>query len=353
MIYLLWLLLTVFIYSQDSIVVHQDPPIDLGTLIVDEGEVNICEDDTLLIVHIYLPQDSVYSDTLTIPADTVCIPTIIEINDSSAYGIIPGVQYYGRTYSPLEANRQWSGDPNALTVFSGDTVLMSGYHNGTWTMQDVTNVVFLFKDFTLDGNNSSGRAWSHQNLSNVEFHSINGDTSNCRVISFTDHHIFAQTSDNLFYDGINILTGTAGQTDGFYIQTTSNIIIANSRVRIINTVGSEHADGIQLFKVDGDRTFWNNHIEHSAQTFANKQGIFDEMQLSNFIGTFTAKYNWIKSGRGGIVLRNKDNTRRGDALVEFNIIDAGGHGHDIWLNYPVSYNPNIHQDNVASEITIN
>ena len=251
----------------------------------------------------------------------------------------PGDHYYGREWSPGEATRIVEVHPNGESFNPGEIILLRGYYNGSWDMANTDGVIFLFENFGLDGMNSSGRAFSFDNLNNCEWHSVNKDNENCRLTNFTSHFVFGQESHNLFFDGVNVLTATnSGQTDGVYIQRCGgHNIVANSKFIIQNTNTSAHCDFIQGLDLIGDRTYQNNIGVHSILPFNNRQGIFDELQRTA-AGKMTAIGNHFTVGRGGIVSRNKNHPPAlGTAEVKFNTIIAP-HNHHIWMDHIVSAN---------------
>jgi len=265
----------------------------------------------------------------------------------------PDDSYYGREYLSSEADRVIDVHPNDIDFIDGETVLLTGAHKGTWDIDKPQNVIFLFENFSLDGEELRSRGFNVQSAIDCEFHSVNRDNTNCRIFGFKQKHVYVQNSADLFFDGLNILTPVnQGQTDGFYVQRTSDIIIANCKIIIRNENVDAHNDFIQLFTCYGDRVFWNNYGRQDNSKTKNAQGIFDEMNTDD-VGNFTAQYNDFVVGEAGIVIRNKDNVRRSVADVRNNKVVSRLPVHAIWMNYPVSYNLDIREVNdVQGDIRI-
>lgn len=343
--------------NRDSTVYTQLSPfyIDLGTLTIDEGIINVCADDTVFVSHVFL-QDTIsfYSDTVTV-ADTVCIPVYVDLDDSVIVPdtIPPLGDWYGIMYN--ENSAQWTvpGDfstPNSINysvIGVMDTIFLTGSYSGTWTLRSVDNVVFLFKDFTLTG--GSGKGIDAQYCDNIEFHVVDSDPSNFKILNYDGKHFSAKSMENLFVDGAYIRTPTsAGQTDGFYIDKTMGLKIVNSDIIIFNGASSPHCDIIQMYKVGGTVIIANNTGVQDNNKTSNNQGIYATTPQA---GAYFYLNNNI-SGKGAKKIKNLLTLRRLPSLggidvpitITGNTLTTDGY-HLIWLTGITNY---IIEDNTFS-----
>ncbi len=256
----------------------------------------------------------------------------------------PSGVHYGKIWTAAEAEIivddifgfDWAG------VARGTVVLITGTYNSTWRPDNISGLTILMKDLVFNAGGSYG--WRTNDLTNVSFHSVDGDFNNARFNNIDGKNIDFHGGGGMLLDGFSITTPTiASQTDGFYFQDMKNTSenpysfkVVNSSVIINNTNDSAHNDFIQGFRCEGNMVVWNVFGRQVNNKIHNAQGFFNELEGSN-IGTIEVQYCDFEVGRGGIVaVRNKDNTRRGHCIIKNNRVRAKD-GHEIWLNYPESH----------------
>jgi len=270
----------------------------------------------------------------------------------------PNGQHCGKIWTVADAEItiddifgfDWQG------VERGSVVMITGAYNQTWSRPTgLDGLTILMKDLVFDGGGTAGKAWDLRNSHDVGFHSVDGNFNNAIFRNFDGKIIDQHVGTNMVFDGFNLSTPTsAGQTDGFYLQSIRNITVCNSRIIINNNNSSAHCDFIQLWLSDGDLTVRNVFGRQNNNKTKNAQGIFAEYNFSGSnVGNFVVRDCDFVVGEGGIVLRNKDSVRRGIADVRNNKVYAkntAANAHAIWMNFAVSSNSDI-KDKDVNDIT--
>ena len=279
--------------------------------------------------------------------------------------VIPpsGDKHFGQIWTLADAtvpmvddimNFNWSGLPR------GSVVPITGTYNSTWNRPTgLDGLRILMKDLVFNGNGGSvEHAWYFANgITNTSFHSVDGNNLNALFSEFNGKIVDQHLGGGMTFDGFNMITPIqASQSDCFYFQdmkgnsiNSFSFRVVNSRLIIRNRNSGAHCDLIQGFRNENDMLVWNvygRNIENGKTS--NAQGFFNELEgePANH-GTVEVQHCDIEVVRGGIVaVRNKNSTPRGHCIIRNNRVH-NENGHDIWLNYPASWNPDIHTSNDA------
>jgi len=238
-------------------------------------------------------------------------------------------------------------DINWATIQPGDIIWVSGGTSGKTYSEKLTieksgtsgNPVFVKAatqsghngTVTIDGQNSRGGIRINADYVVVDGFTIqnangSGDTGNGAVNAtnttgaviknITTHVIafggvvHAKYADNLTISGCYVTTPgyLAEQTDGMFIQHSSNLLIEHNTIVISNAEPDEHCDLMQLDDNDNGIVRYN-YLEHDNSKSSNSQGIY----ISNGSGGRWQVYGNLLVSHSGhkngmIILGSADNT---------------------------------------------
>lgn len=332
--------------NRDSTVYTQLPPfyIDLGTLTINEGTINICEDDTVFISHVFL-QDTIifYSDTSFV-ADTICEPVIIDVGMDTIRPPPLGIDFNIPGDFPTPFDIDWN-------LVKNKTIKVTGTYQGNWSINGAENTVVLFENFILE--NGGDRGINLDNSNNLTLKAVDSDPNNFRIRNFGGKHLRMERCNNIVIDGAWIETGNSGgQTDCIYVQRTRGLTVRNCKLIINNEDTGGHNDIIQMFLVGGNVLIENNvGLQNNSKT-TNNQGIYattpwsgSYQYLNNFLSG-TQKNGQLTFHKNCLTLQRNAAGGGVDVPIEirFNRVVSNGTKH-IWLKDITNYNDDIRTSN--------
>jgi len=219
-------------------------------------------------------------------------------------------KYYGRIYKEDEADFRVPGDfpdiysINYSQIPGGSKILISGTYKNTWRPNGLSNIIFLFKDFVMDGQGTVEHAIYINGGNGVEFHSIDGNVNNAIFREYTGKVIDQHGGTNMWFDGFHLRTeldNSGGQTDLFYLQDINGLKVTNCNGIIYTEGGSGHNDCLQMYRISGEVLISHNWFMQDNHRTTNNQGIY---LTTPGTGNFIYQNNYI-TGNPDDVLKSR------------------------------------------------